>query len=202
MLGIHGRPYAPWNGFNNVPGAPRFGYCPHCTWHHSCRLKVDQETTAHPLQHHHYSRRGTDHILHWLRYVLHEFIIIIRQDWRILQQVLATHIQALAKEYPASQQATYQAAADTFRLPYWDWGSQPDLPPIATAQSVQVISPSGPITIRNPLYSYRFPQLDSNLYPRNQDSGLSTYPETVRQAVSTVNSRLRAEDLQRRTVGV
>lgn len=118
----------------------------------------------------------------------------------IKQQVLARHIQEVAQLYPPSLLALYQDAANNFRLPYWDWAVNPDIPSITTIQNIQIETPDGLTTIRNPLYSYRFPPLNQNQFPPNQDSGLGTYSETVRQSVNTINSRLRTEDFQRRTV--
>jgi hypothetical protein len=50
----------------------------------------------------------------------------------------------------------YMDAARSLRQPYWDWASQPSLPAAVTSVNVTVNSPKGPLTIPNPLYSYRF----------------------------------------------
>lgn len=93
------------------------------------------------------------------------------------QQTLVSHAVRIADQYRPSQSTTYKAAAQNLRLPYWDWGLQARLPTAATVKNVTVNGPEGNLTLRNPLYSYRF-QRPSVL---SQFGGeLSEYPETVR----------------------
>ena len=66
-------------------------------------------------------------------------------------------MQWLVEDLPTDR---YAAAAEAFRVPYWDWalgdkgGGVPDF---FLTQSIDVVRLNGSEdTIRNPLYSYRF----------------------------------------------
>ncbi|KAK0749656.1 hypothetical protein B0T18DRAFT_323937 [Schizothecium vesticola] len=99
----------------------------------------------------------------------------------LLEQAIHTQAQRIAAGYSGSAAATYQAAAQTLRLPYWDWASDPgaQMPPVAIQETVQVNAASGPVTMHNPLYSYQFktfPFTD----PDFQDQPLSQFSESKR----------------------
>ncbi|KAI1777107.1 Di-copper centre-containing protein [Hypoxylon cercidicola] len=128
VAGIHGRPYAPYNGVGSVPGSPGGGFCPH-------------------------------------------------------GQVLGTEIQRIASEYSGENASSYREAAQTFRLPYWDWATNAILPPACTPESITVDGPRGPLRLRNPLYSYRWPTqpLNQTQFPGSQDWP----PETTRASNNT-----------------
>ncbi|KAK0707522.1 hypothetical protein B0H67DRAFT_670703 [Lasiosphaeris hirsuta] len=74
----------------------------------------------------------------------------------LFEQTLVSHALRIASQYPSSSSPAYQAAAQTLRQPYWDWASQPRLPTAAMVANVTVNGPGGMVTLRNPLYSYRF----------------------------------------------
>jgi len=76
----------------------------------------------------------------------------------VVQQVLVDHAITLAKEYPEAQRPEYQRAAESLRVPYWDWAENSSLPPSVGQPEIRVETPKGQQTIRNPLYSYNFPQ--------------------------------------------
>ncbi|KAJ9151377.1 Di-copper centre-containing protein [Pleurostoma richardsiae] len=115
--GIHGLPFIPWNGVDQVPGGRDGGYCPH------------NEITF-----------GTWH----------------RPFVALFEQILARHVQDVANRYGGAQAATYKAAAKTFRVAYWDWARDASLPMAVTPETVTINSPTGPMTLHNPFYSYRF----------------------------------------------
>lgn len=69
-----------------------------------------------------------------------------------------------AKQYPAEAVDAYEAAAQTFRLPFWDWASNASLPDAVAVPIAYFNGPAGPDAIPNPLYSYQFPN-----YPFNGD---------------------------------
>ncbi|RYP93356.1 hypothetical protein DL770_000545 [Monosporascus sp. CRB-9-2] len=85
------------------------------------------------------------------------------------QQILGQKVQQLANEYSGKDASAYKAAGQTFRLPYWDWASDARIPPCCTRQNITVNAPKGPITIRNPLYSYKWHQ-----YPLDQVEDVNT----------------------------
>ncbi|KAK0628971.1 hypothetical protein B0T17DRAFT_488166 [Bombardia bombarda] len=93
-------------------------------------------------------------------------------------QTLVSHAVDIASRYPPNTAPTYQAAAQTLRQPYWDWASDARLPRAVLAVNVTVNGPDGgKITLRNPLYSYRF-------QPGSVQTGFGGYlaglPETAR----------------------
>lgn len=65
------------------------------------------------------------------------------------------------------------AAAAEFRIPYWDWAKAPrpgwgPLPwSVGGAETVDVITPTGNKTIKNPLFSYNFNDKNSHDFPDN-----------------------------------
>ncbi|KAI1095615.1 Di-copper centre-containing protein [Rostrohypoxylon terebratum] len=117
----------------------------------------------------------------------------------ISTQILGNEIQHIAARYNASHRnsSVYREAAQSFRLPYWDWASNAQLPPSCAVLDVTVTSPQGPLTMRNPLYSYVWPT-----YPLNQTQfpgSTSWANETTRASdgksdfsLSTVNANLAA----------
>lgn len=95
------------------------------------------------------------------------------------KQVLGQEIQNIASKYHGHQNASaYKHAAQVFRIPYWDWAASARLPPSCAQQNITVNGPHGPLTLRNPLYSYRW-----QTYPLNQSQfpGSGDWPaETTR----------------------
>ncbi|KAK8121031.1 Tyrosinase [Apiospora kogelbergensis] len=69
---------------------------------------------------------------------------------------------AFASQYENSSSASYKAAAESFRVPYWDWASDYRLPASVIDQRVTVNGPHGKVDIPNPLYSYRWQQFPLN----------------------------------------
>lgn len=103
----------------------------------------------------------------------------------------------------------HQAAASTFRIPYWDWASNPSMPDVVNQPKVSIVSPTGPQTIDNPLYQYKFHTFPLNPvdFPTDPnvagDFWLAKYPYTVRGAatqggpsnVAAANSALQNSQL-------
>ncbi|KAI1265324.1 Di-copper centre-containing protein [Xylariaceae sp. FL1019] len=124
-----------------------------------------------------------------------QFIAWHRPYLALYEQVLGAQIQRLSLEYNGTDASAYQAASQTFRLPYWDWASNPSLPHSAVQENVTVNGPKGPITLHSPLYDYRWQQ-----YPLNatQFPGYGTFgPTTTRNGSNgfdpdIVNSALSA----------
>ncbi|KAK3381535.1 hypothetical protein B0H63DRAFT_207757 [Podospora didyma] len=95
----------------------------------------------------------------------------------LFEQTLVSHAARIAQKYPVKVAPTYKAAAQTLRQPYWDWASDPELPPAATGVNVTVNGPNGVVTLRNPLYSYRFQRVDVEA---TFGGSLAAFPETWR----------------------
>ncbi|KAG8819755.1 hypothetical protein FRC17_010343 [Serendipita sp. 399] len=100
----------------------------------------------------------------------------------LFEQVLAKHVTDIANEYRGDVKAKYVSAAQRFRIPYWDWAANPNLPDsIAVGGKVTVNSPDGPKTLEeNPLYSYKFHPVYPNLDGLPRATRWDSYKSTVR----------------------
>lgn len=69
-------------------------------------------------------------------------------------------MQQLAENAPADQIDRYRRAANSFRMPYWDWaqGEQSGaVPEFFMTSTIRVTTPEGRnVEIWNPLYRYDF----------------------------------------------
>ncbi|KAK5106279.1 hypothetical protein LTS08_000397 [Lithohypha guttulata] len=77
----------------------------------------------------------------------------------LFEQTLSEHARAIASAYPADVRPKYISAAESLRIPYWDWGQTFRLPDAVTKLSLVVNSPEGLRSISNPLRRYDF-QID------------------------------------------
>ena len=94
----------------------------------------------------------------------------------LFEQILWTHVQEIAAQYPAASIQEYQKAAITFRIPYWDWSLNSTLPDVAIAEELTVNTPQGKQTLANPLKAYHFdPYVASDF-----STDLPPYKHTVR----------------------
>ncbi|KAL7622248.1 hypothetical protein AAE478_007752 [Parahypoxylon ruwenzoriense] len=94
-------------------------------------------------------------------------------------QILGSEIQRIAAKYSSHRNASaYKKAAQIFRLPYWDWAADPRLPLSCTWENITINGPRGRLTLRNPLYSYKWQTypLDQGQFP----DSLNWPPETTR----------------------
>lgn len=67
-------------------------------------------------------------------------------------------INEIIPEYPESERASSRAAADSWRLPYWDWATNPKVPSLAAAPHLFVTPPGLPMVMMdNPLYQFAMP---------------------------------------------
>ncbi|KAL2209786.1 Di-copper centre-containing protein [Sarocladium strictum] len=105
----------------------------------------------------------------------------------LFEQILVGHARTIANKYTGSNKAKYVAAANTLRIPYWDWARDgAKLPASTTATTVSVNTPTGRKTIRNPLYSYKFQKFPFTY--ANFGGTIGQYPQTMR-CPSTSNSQ-------------
>lgn len=130
VAGIHGLPLVPWDEktASKTPGSLN-GYCTH-------------NSILFP---------------NWHR----PYLLLFEQR---IYEIMTTEI---IPTFPANQQADLTAAANTWRLPYWDWAakkvrgsSEPDyaVPLIVLNETIEVSTPTGQSTIKNPMYSFTTPQ--------------------------------------------
>jgi tyrosinase len=128
------------------------------------------------------------------------------------QQILVTHAKTIANKYTGSNKAAYVSAANTLRIPYWDWASNSQIPATVSTQTISVNTPSGQKSLRNPLYKYNFQNFPFTY--ANFGGTIGTYPHTMRcpstndgsavQQTSKANSGLArdAAQLKNLVVGV
>lgn len=88
-----------------------------------------------------------------------------------MQQILYDDIQSIASWFKDDDtRKRFQAAAAVFRIPYWDWASNPpsgeSLLPLSVGGSpwVDVAGPNGVQRISNPLYMYSFRPLNASAF--------------------------------------
>ena len=90
------------------------------------------------------------------------------------QQVIFENMKEIIKEFPPQDRPALTHAAETWRLPYWDWGSKRptfetpddvdyDVPHLARLETVHIRCPPDKTTgktrkwIKNPIFSFRMP---------------------------------------------
>jgi hypothetical protein len=66
-------------------------------------------------------------------------------------------VDEIIPSYPEKYRAPLRAAADTWRLPYWDWAVNPKVPWLAAEPELQVSLLGKLETLQNPLYQFRMP---------------------------------------------
>lgn len=116
----------------------------------------------------------------------------------LYEQIIWNHTQTIAQQYPNSNRATYQAAADSFRIPYWDWASSATIPSSLTSQTITINTPTGSKTLTNPLFRYAFhPPIGSPDFPSRE--GNSGAPSTVRSSRAQSNLNSNAASIHDRT---
>ncbi|RVD80225.1 uncharacterized protein DFL_008127 [Arthrobotrys flagrans] len=108
---------------------------------------------------------------------------------------LHAHVQKIAKEFKAGTEDSTKAlaAAQDWRMPYWDWATNATIPElIGNTPRVTVRMPNGQDeTIDNPLYSYKYnfanAQTQKNELPSQP---FSTAKQTTRVSIDTLNAQL------------
>lgn len=103
----------------------------------------------------------------------------------LFETTLYGYVQNISARYTGTNAARYQAAANTWRIPYWDWASTPAMPATVSAPTLRITAPSGAVTVPNPLYNYTFHPLMTNDFPPNAGdapSSIITAPATYRNA--------------------
>ncbi|KAK7991803.1 hypothetical protein PG988_000597 [Apiospora saccharicola] len=125
----------------------------------------------------------------------------------LFEQTLGDYVQTLASQYNDGS-SSYKAAAEKFRIPYWDWAGDYTLPASVMDPRVTVNGPHGQVDIPNPLYSYRWQQFplntDPEYFPKDDDKkDCWLWNETKRQPdgngidqFNIVNNNLASRNLK------
>jgi tyrosinase len=103
----------------------------------------------------------------------------------LFEQILSGNAIAIANSYPASNRAMYQAAAQNFRMPYWDWSTIYTLPPVMNSPYILINTRTGSTVLVNPLFQYTFPSGSASRFPNDIISKV----KTVRTPDSNGNSQ-------------
>ncbi|OAT05486.1 polyphenol oxidase, variant [Blastomyces gilchristii SLH14081] len=105
------------------------------------------------------------------------------------EERISRYAHAIANTYPPIIRGIYQKAASDLRIPYWDWASDPELPRSVITPELNINTPEGLRTVRNPLYDYAINPSAQEGFPIDS---LSRYHRTVRnpdeQGVSQVEA--------------
>lgn len=95
-------------------------------------------------------------------------------------------VQYIASLYPAGpQRERFQQAAQTFRMPYWDWAIMPpnnqSVLPLSIGGEPDIVAdgPNGPQLIANPLFTFTFKPLNPTVFPE--------YPVRFLQSIRVAN---------------
>ena len=80
----------------------------------------------------------------------------LKNTAKTIQQLLWNNAQQIAATYPAAQRSTYQVAATSFRVPYWDWAINATMPDPVNDPMITINTPQGTLSMVNPLYNYTF----------------------------------------------
>lgn len=99
--------------------------------------------------------------------------------------VLSYLAQNIASQYTGPRAQNYTLAAQSLRIPFWDWASDPSLPPVTAVEYLTINGPRGPPqSIRNPLYSYQFHHapLDAALFPDSPGNETLRCPDANRES--------------------
>ncbi|KAI1842912.1 hypothetical protein JX266_010930 [Neoarthrinium moseri] len=74
------------------------------------------------------------------------------------QQIYEIMIRDIVPTFPEGERKAWRHAADTWRLPFWDWAVTGKVPKLAhDALALITIPPRGKTSIENPLHKFRMP---------------------------------------------
>ncbi|KAK2005590.1 Di-copper centre-containing protein, partial [Colletotrichum eremochloae] len=99
-------------------------------------------------------------------YCTHRSVLFIpwhRPYMMLFEQIIYAYPKEIADKEPSYAGEAYREALADVRLPYWDWASNPHLPPATMSQDIVLTIPGDAVgktkqkrLDHNPLYSYKF----------------------------------------------
>jgi tyrosinase len=111
----------------------------------------------------------------------------------LYEQCLASYFPVIADKYnrldadPQVGQAL-EAAAQVWRLPYWDWALFPAVPTEIASPTVNIISAQGTlVSVRNPLHHYGFQNMPEPSFTGFNRPNYAGWPTTLRQPNSPLS---------------
>ncbi|KAI0737489.1 tyrosinase [Irpex lacteus] len=104
-----------------------------------------------------------------------------------VEQFIHDRAVEIAKEYKDSDSKQWADAAESLRMPYWDWANDA-LPPdeVIQYETISIITPHGKAEVFNPLYSFAFKE-DTKDFPK-RPTDFSKWKTTLRYPTSRDSS--------------
>ncbi|KAF2847615.1 Di-copper centre-containing protein [Plenodomus tracheiphilus IPT5] len=113
----------------------------------------------------------------------------------LFEEILHEHMRNIASTAPLNRVERYEAAAHSFRMPYWDWGlggTAADVPDFFVNETIPLVELDGSETVMaNPLHSYKF----NPLVPEDFDDKWKQINKTVRWPESNNATAISRQDI-------
>lgn len=116
---------------------------------------------------------------YYVGYCRHQSIVFPtwhRPYMALYEEIISIYAHQIAETYPADKIDEYRAAADSLRMPYWDWSIDANIPDIMTQPQITINAAWGSQPMDNPLYRYDFHPYDATA----MDGIYAEYNWTVR----------------------
>ena len=109
----------------------------------------------------------------------------------LYEQLLASFFPGIVKGYAAANPdlgQRLQTASQIWRLPYWDWGVNSNIPDEWSSTTINIYSTQGSVqSVQNPFNYYRFHPIDSSFRPY-RNPNYAGWPTTLRQPSSSTST--------------
>ncbi|KAL9128041.1 MAG: hypothetical protein Q9217_003205 [Psora testacea] len=87
--------------------------------------------------------------------MLHNNVSVVEPDR--FKQIICDIAQRIAATYPTDARSVYEAAAQTLRIPYWDWALNATMPTLVNEPTISITTPNGTSDITNYSSTVRYP---------------------------------------------
>ncbi|KAL6703737.1 hypothetical protein ACN47E_009118 [Coniothyrium glycines] len=126
----------------------------------------------------------------------------------LYEQVIHQHMLEVAYTASSDQIDRYIAAAESFRMPYWDWSmGDREIPWFFMEETISVMQPNGVRTmIWNPLYTFRFQEIPRDEFddkfryvdhtirwPNSSDPSAESHQDRMQQSYADQSPSIVAE---------
>jgi hypothetical protein len=104
----------------------------------------------------------------------------------------------IQKMVDTPEKDAWEFAAENWRLPYWDWADDTDVPKLICMPSVKIVTSPGPsaetISVPNPLYQFTMPTKkpmgDKEAHGKYAIDNADQFPVSLKSGPSFVSARL------------